>query len=279
MLNLNQERFYSAGGVGDTLTVLNKMHILSFHDKPIFNLITNKNEIVKGGVTLIWFCSNQKYADYAEELGRLNSVDVKAIVCDPDAEIKKIKELNLHNIFNTAYNGDISGDENGLKYFDSDMIQVSDSLVIHGALPDKFPDKSYMVLQMDAGVIFHNPRKHWNNQNFVLSFVQKVCKKYSLDCVVFGNSSNKQLPEGFINCPDTGFQCIEYLKRCKFSICLSGFGTMASLMSKIPTIWKSEGEFISNRYYGHPEWKKRGLEIQEIVEDKDKIIEFIEKSL
>ena len=269
MLDLSSEFFYGCGGIGDLLMIINKMKN---------NHIDNKK--------LVFFCPNEKYAKSSNELAILNNINIETRIQgninDPNYDILKIKEKR--NIITTCWNGDISNDEIMLKTFDSDMISISDNLIICGKIPDLIIDEPYMMLQLDAGFMYHSSKKHWKNIDFVLRFFEKICKKFLLKCVIFGLELNEILPNytlqnNFINCPNTGFRFIEYLKKSKFSVCLSGIGALSSLMLEVPTIWKREGDKIFSNYYAHPKWKNRMFEIQEIIDDKDEIIKFIERHI
>lgn len=265
MFEPNQPIFCGAGGVGDCLMVLNKLITLGLND---------------GLHTLTWYCSNEKYKKHAEELGVLNGVYVIGkVVSNPDVYIKAERDNGLHNILTATWNGDISNDLHAQKSFEADEVTISDICRINGVLPVYFPSKDYFLVQADAGVIYHNERKHWKDFYKVQAFCVDLGRIYNLDYVIFGGNFSTPMTSDFIVCPEDGFQVVEYLKKAKFAITLSGFGALCSLMCGAPTIYKSEGDFVHRRCYARWGNSGRMLPIQEINEDKENILNFIEKVL
>ena len=138
--------------------------------------------------------------------------------------------------------------------------------------------QQHFILQLDAGVVFHNSRKHWENVNLVIDLGQKLMRRsrllhHGLKCAVIGCPPGITLPEEFINLDKVGFESIEWLKTAKLAIVLSGFVTFACLMSGVKTIMKVENERVQNRWFGVPEWQELIVPIDEIKTDIKKIVE------
>lgn len=256
MIELDLKTYVAAGSFGDSLMVFNKLKTYDLECLTFYCAIESVCSLVQG-----FF-----------DLQRLNATVVHKSNC---AEfLNSIKDRNI--TINTVWNGIA---ENGKEYNDDELV-VNPILDIQGVANFKPQFENYFVVQTDAGAnCYHNERKHWSNIDLVKSMGLLFAKKTGLNVVFVGNKSLSDLPLEAIDITGTGYQIINYVKHAKFVIGLSGFITLASLMSGIPTVLKTENDTVTAQYYGHPAWVDRILPINEIAVDLQNIASFIQNTI
>lgn len=264
-MNINTERivYNGSGGFGDALMIMNKYKTLGLHEKE--------------GVTLQWFTEQQVTADLVEGLFARNGIQQyetgEYLVHVKQNYNQLLREIQQQkNTFTTVWNGNIDNDPGLLATFESDYVSITPFMNITG---DEFKcDEPFFILQMDAGTIYHNPRKHWDNITLTISFANQIVKRTGLRCVVVGLPKEIACPPDFISVEN--YSIIEAIKQAKFFIGLSGFCALCSLMSNKPTFYKKEDQRIHDLYYAVPEWNSIIRPINEILSDKQLIMQQIE---
>ena len=135
--------------------------------------------------------------------------------------------------------------------------------------------KPHFFIQLDAGYLYHSERKHWANQQLLIEFANKLCDKYNLICYVQCPDNTFQGTDKLINAHSLGLQSISIMKEALFSIGLTGFFPILSLMLNRPTIYKFYNQDVDTAVFGHPDWQNRKLSIQELSEDINPIKDYI----
>lgn len=264
--------YNGSGGFGDALMCMNKYKKLGLHLNP--------------HGTLQHWTEQQSAVILIEKLFALNDIQLppngEYLVHYKPGYVNVLKEIkNKQNTFTTTWNGNIENNESALQHFESDFVEIEPFMDIKGEpISIELPD-NFFILQLDAGLMYHNDRKHWKNPNLALGIALPLLNKYNLECFVIGGDNDKYhynlLDKRFHDLNLLGFQSIEIFKKAKFVIGLSSFVTLLSCMLKIPTIYKKENDHVHSSYYSHPEWSKVLTPIDELDTDLHLILEKIKQ--
>jgi len=268
MIDRNAKQLFAAGGLGDALMVANKMR--SAHLSAPLTFYTD----MKRAIPLIKELFEYKIFEPCYYGSESNGT----VVFQPsDVTIEQFAKIKSENvIINTIWDGDVSLDEGKRQFCNTDGLIIDPNILSEIDLRDVPPNlEEYFVVQLDAGLQYHNERKHWKNVGLARQLGEMLSLRFKLKPVFIDGNGEVFYPHSKSQADIENTLTIVQL--AKFVIGLSGFLTLASLMSGVPTIIKTENERVMSQYYGHTSWINRMLPITEIASDLSNIVSFVEK--
>lgn len=212
-LDLESDVYYSAGGFGDALFILNKFKTLGLDKKP--------------NVKLYFYSDVEQGVALAKGLFERNGVSSENVILNPTlntlAYFKKLKDKN--QILSTIWNGKIDPtDTQRLDWSNPDEVEISPRFDIQGEADfEPVVSSAYFVVQVDAGLQYHNPRKHWTALSTIRQFASVLSRKLGIPALIVGDQSQGSSYDNVINVSDAGYGIIDYIKGAKFVVGLSGF--------------------------------------------------------